>query len=495
MKLLLNLFLIVSLHQTLAAYNVVLIIADDLDSELDGMTPLPMTGELIGNQGATFLNSFVASPICCPNRASILTGKYQHNHRTVNNTIAGGCSSPEWQRTFEPNTFGAYLKREMNYATFYAGKYLNKYGSREAGGVSHVPAGWDNWFGLVGNSKYYDYSLSINGREKKYGHNPETDYLTDVIRDFAVKFINRQRNSQNPFLMVLAPPAPHSPFLPASRHNDKYKGKRAVRTPSFNIGQQKRKHWLVRMGPSPLPNHILPILDETYRRRWETLAAVDDLVSKVYTTLKNNNLLNNTYIIFTSDNGYHIGQFSMPLDKRQPYETDIKVPLLIRGPGISPTSVIAPVSSVDLFDTILKIAGVEHPSDGVSILSPRVALDRTLLVEYKGEKSKTRPQTGCPSDGDLNLSYCSSEFACKCEDVWNNTYACIRRVSPHHNNIFCIFEDDEKYVEAYDLHEDRYQLDNIGYTMKRNRRHRFRRRLKDMMTCEGSDCVRTGPDT
>lgn len=97
----------------------------------------------------------------------------------------------------------------------------------------------------------------------------------------------------------------------------------------------------------------------------------------------------------------------MPLDKRQLYETDIKVPLLIRGPGISPTSVVAPVSSVDLFDTILTIAGVQHPSDGVSILDSGVALDRTLLVEYKGERSIGQPRTGCPSDSDLNLSVIS----------------------------------------------------------------------------------------
>lgn len=94
----------------------------------------------------------------------------------------------------------------------------------------------------------------------------------------------------------------------------------------------------------------------------------------------------------------------MPIDKRQPYETDIKVPLLVLGPGISASNVTAPVSSVDLFATILGIAGIEHPSDGTTILTPDLAADRTVLVEYKGERSNVPDTTGCPTDSDINLS-------------------------------------------------------------------------------------------
>lgn len=150
------------------AENIVLIIADDLDLFLDGMTPMQNTLDLIGSKGATFSNCFVASPICCPNRASILTGKYQHNHLVVNNSINGGCNNIEWQELQEPNTFAAYLKKKMFYTTFYAGKYLNQYGDKIVGGAAHIPIGWDWWAGLIGNSKYYNYILSINGTEKKF---------------------------------------------------------------------------------------------------------------------------------------------------------------------------------------------------------------------------------------------------------------------------------------------------------------------------------------
>lgn len=356
--------------------------------------------------------------------------------------------------------------------------------------MKHVPPGWDWWAGLVGNSKYYNYSLSINGTEKKYGDKPK-DYLTDVINDLAMEFLNGYNPSDNSFLMVLSTPAPHAPFIPATRHIDKFKDIKAKRTPNFNTLIQNDKHWLVRRGPSPLPNSLLPKLDKIYSRRWETLLAVDELVTNVHNMLEQKNLLNDTYIIFTSDNGYHIGQFSMPIDKRQPYETDIRIPLLISGPGIPPSKIIAPVSTVDLFATILQIAGLEHPSDGSSFLKKNLSNDRTVLIEYRGEKYKRKPANGCPSDNDLNLYLCDQELACKCQDAANNTYSCVRRVSPYHDNIFCTFEDQEAYVEAYDLMKDNYEMDNIGYTMTHEHRYRFRKRLKKMVSCQNEECIFT----
>ncbi|XP_036145142.1 N-acetylglucosamine-6-sulfatase isoform X2 [Monomorium pharaonis] len=457
-------------------------------------TPMTNTLNLVGRQGAIFTNCFVASPICCPNRASILTGRYQHNHLTVNNSIAGGCSNARWQQSREPATFAALL-RFAGYKTFYAGKYLNQYGNEKVGGAAHVPTGWDWWAGLIGNSKYYDYSLSINGTERKYG-NSSSDYLTDVISNLAVDFIKGHFADQ-PFLMVLAPPAPHAPFTPADRHNGKYNGTKAKRTPNFNVPIHKDKHWLVKEGPTPLPDDILPKLDEIYRRRWEALLAVDELVKNVHNLLEERNLLKDTYFIYTSDNGYHIGQFSMPMDKRQPYETDIRVPLLISGPGIEPSTIAAPVSSVDIFATLLNIADVKYPSDGTTLFDTNHNLpqDRTVLIEYRGERSNKPSSSGCPSDGDLNVTLCMKEMACKCQDAANNTFSCIRRVSPSFNNIFCIFEDDQLFIEAYDMNADEYQMTNIGYTMKKGLRHRFRKRLKRMAVCQDEQCVFTGMES
>ena len=115
-------------------------------------TPLEKTRRLLGDAGATFSNAFASTPICCPSRSTILTGRYQHNTKVLNNTIDGNCSSPAWQQNMEPSNIGAKLQ-PLGYKTFYAGKYLNMYGLKKAGGVEHVPKGWDSWNALVGNSR------------------------------------------------------------------------------------------------------------------------------------------------------------------------------------------------------------------------------------------------------------------------------------------------------------------------------------------------------
>ncbi|XP_036145145.1 N-acetylglucosamine-6-sulfatase isoform X6 [Monomorium pharaonis] len=367
-----------------------------------------------------------------------------------------------------------------------------------AGAWHHLPT-------VAGNSSRGVVSFFIRVSSVQMFTTPMTNTLNLVGRqgaiftncsNLAVDFIKGHFADQ-PFLMVLAPPAPHAPFTPADRHNGKYNGTKAKRTPNFNVPIHKDKHWLVKEGPTPLPDDILPKLDEIYRRRWEALLAVDELVKNVHNLLEERNLLKDTYFIYTSDNGYHIGQFSMPMDKRQPYETDIRVPLLISGPGIEPSTIAAPVSSVDIFATLLNIADVKYPSDGTTLFDTNHNLpqDRTVLIEYRGERSNKPSSSGCPSDGDLNVTLCMKEMACKCQDAANNTFSCIRRVSPSFNNIFCIFEDDQLFIEAYDMNADEYQMTNIGYTMKKGLRHRFRKRLKRMAVCQDEQCVFTGMES
>lgn len=124
------------------------------------------------------------------------------------------------------------------------------------------------------------------------------------------------------------------------------------------VQQFSDKHWLLRMPPSTLHNKTLENLDVIYRKRWQSLLAVDEMVANIVRSLKNTNRFNNTYIIFTSDNGYHIGQFAQAFDKRQPYETDIRVPFVISGPNIPPKIVYEyPVALIDIFPSILTKAG------------------------------------------------------------------------------------------------------------------------------------------
>lgn len=165
---------------------------------------------------------YTSSPLCCPSRASFITGKYAHNHRTFNNSISGGCNGEYWRSKDEKRTVATILKNG-GYSTFFAGKYLNTYRGLD------VPPGWDYFYGLHGNSIYYNFTLRENDRNVSYNN----VYLTDLLRDKTLDFL-KQRDRTMPFLAMIAPPAPHQPFTPAERHKGYFTGTKAKRTASYN---------------------------------------------------------------------------------------------------------------------------------------------------------------------------------------------------------------------------------------------------------------------
>uniref|UniRef100_A0A667Z4N5 N-acetylglucosamine-6-sulfatase n=1 Tax=Myripristis murdjan TaxID=586833 RepID=A0A667Z4N5_9TELE len=439
-------------------------------------SPLNKTKKLIGDAGISFTNAYVASPLCCPSRASILTGKYPHNHHVINNTLEGNCSSKAWQKSQEPHTFPALLQASAGYQTFFAGKYLNQYGHAEAGGVEHVPPGWNYWVGLERNSKYYNYTLSVNGKAQKHGADYSRDYLTDVLANMSLDFLQYKSNYQ-PFFMMVSTPAPHSPWTAAPQYQDRFNSTKAPRDPNFNV-HGKDKHWLIRQAKTPMTNSSVKFLDDAFRKRWQTLLSVDDLVERVVKRLEVRGELDNTYIFFTSDNGYHTGQFSLPLDKRQLYEFDIRVPLMVRGPNIKPnqTSQML-VANVDLGPTILDIAGYnvnKTQMDGMSflpIMVERISCKRLRLIFV------------CFL---FSLQECFPD--CVCEDSYNNTYACVRTVAPSANLQYCEFDDNEVFVEVYNVTADPYQLTNIAKTIDQEILEKMNHRLMMLQSCSGASC-------
>ncbi|XP_069773999.1 glucosamine (N-acetyl)-6-sulfatase (Sanfilippo disease IIID), b [Narcine bancroftii] len=477
--------------------NIVLILTDDQDVELGGMTPLKKTQALIGDAGVTFTNAFVATPLCCPSRSAILTGKYPHNHLVRNNSLSGNCSSAQWQKVMEPQVFSVHLKKR-GYQTFYAGKYLNQYGNPKVGGTAHVPMGWDHWHTLVGNSKYYNYTLSVNGAMERHGDDYQKDYLTDLIGNRSMEFLE-SRKKYAPFFMMLATPACHSPWMAAPRYSKSYIRIKAPRNGSFNV-HGKNKHWLIRQAQTPMKSTSIKYLDFIYRQRWQTLLSVDDLVEKVINKLKEVKELDNTYIFYTSDNGYHTGQFSLPMDKRQLYEFDIRVPLLVRGPGIKPKqNVKEPVLNIDLAPTFLNIAGYDElkTMDGSSFLPLMVASQNKIrwrtdfLVEYTGEgRDKVDPM--CPHVGP-GEAQCFPD--CVCEDAFNNTYACVRTLAKSDLQ-YCEFADSENFVEVYNLTSDPHQLTNIIKSVNPSLLVKMNQRLIKLESCSGNDCrtVQRGED-
>ncbi|XP_040569304.1 N-acetylglucosamine-6-sulfatase isoform X2 [Lepeophtheirus salmonis] len=441
--------------------NIVLVLTDDLDLQLDGMTPLLKTRSRLKNQGRTYKNAFATTPICCPSRSSILTGLRQDHTRVWNNSLSGNCGNQDWIKGHESSTFATYANK-YNYKTAYFGKYLNQYGRTEKDPL-RIPKGWDHWVGLVGNSKYYNYTLSVNGHPERHGDDYEKDYLTDVIKrkslDFLKSHLESSSSAKNPFLMVLAPPSPHAPFTPAPQYSNRFSDLKAPRIPNFNYVRDI-KHWLARKDP--LSNQLIDIIDEVFRNRWRTLLSVDDLVDEVMEFLDQKNVLSNTYVIFTSDHGYHLGQYGLVVDKRMPYETDIRIPFFLYGPGIQPSTESKDVIlNIDIAPTILDMMNVREKEyswmDGSSIL--RQNSRNEFQIEYHGEHGSGIDKT-CNIQ-DRNVNNCYSLFGCNCQDSKNNTYICKRKLDDENNFKHCWFRDAENFEEIYDLSKDPYELYNL----------------------------------
>jgi N-acetylglucosamine-6-sulfatase len=372
-------------HKTQKRPNIVLIMDDDQSVNLQQF--LTKTNADIGSRGVTFDNSFVNYSLCCPSRSTMLTGQYAHNHGVRGNQLPSGGYS-KLAPTLG-NTLPVWLQR-AGYYTAHIGKFLNGYGATSPD--TEVPPGWNEWYGSIDNPDQftggtytaYGYTLNENGHVVHYGTTPNTvdpaTYQTDVYSQKAADFIMRRAPSNKPFYLSVAPRDPHSEAAAcdcagdnpraAPRYEGKLAGLTAPRNPDFNEADVSDK-------PANIKN--LPLLnqagingvDARYRARAEAVLGVDDLVQNVVSTLQQQGELKNTVLMFTSDNGFFHGEHRVPQGKVRLYEPSIRVPLLIRGPGV-PKGVHRrqPVGNVDLAPTILDFAHAKagRKEDGMSLL-------------------------------------------------------------------------------------------------------------------------------
>ncbi len=219
---------------------------------------------------------------------------------------------------------------------------------------THVPPGWTEWYATFSN-QYFDYQINANGKLVSYG-SEAADYQTDVLSKKSVSFIRRSAKAGKRFFLYLTPSAPHGPATSAPRHESLFAEATAPRTASFNEENVGDKPEYIQ-ATSSLTRPDVDTLDERYRDRLRALQAVDEMVAKIVTTLTDTGTLSRTYIFFTSDNGYLLGQHRQT-EKGIPYEEAITAPLLVLGPGIKAGRRIGQLASnIDLAPTIAALAG------------------------------------------------------------------------------------------------------------------------------------------
>ncbi|SQD99415.1 Sulfatase [Parafrankia sp. Ea1.12] len=348
--------------------NFVFIPADDLDATTSPYwDAMPNTAALLRDNGLTFTESFAPTPICCPARGTLLTGKYGHNTGVLTNSGDQG----GWA-TFEANgnedkTFAKYLE-DGGYRTALVGKYMN--GIEDD--PNHVPPGWTEWYGSVDNAFYtgYNYALNENGTIVQYGGNDDpANYSTDVVANKSVDFLERAAAEDEPFMLYAASTAPHLPLPPAPRHADNpFADDAAPQTPNFQEEDLSDKPAWLRTSANVRSAQVNLTNDRDYQDRMGSLYAFDEMVAGIVDTLRETGELDNTYLVFTSDNGYNLGSHRL-INKMAPYEESLRVPLVVAGPGVVKGTDDHMVALHDIAPTFLELAGVPVPQDmdGMSI--------------------------------------------------------------------------------------------------------------------------------
>ena len=341
--------------------NIIFVLTDDLDYA--SAFKMPQITSLLADQGISFEENFVSHSVCCPSRSTDLTGLYDHNHNVLSNKPPDGGFQKFVSEGHEENTIGVGLQ-EAGYQTAFFGKYLNGY---PAGDPIHVPPGWDEWYGKLNGQRLYDYEINENGEEVSYGSETE-DFYTDVLAGQTADFVQRAAPNSEPFFMYVAPTAPHGPATPAERHEGAFSEEEPYRPPSYNEEDVSDKPSQIQ-DTERISEEEASTIDDYYRQRLESMLAVDEMVGSLVQELESAGELDNTFIFFTSDNGFEQGEHRLQKGKNQAYEESSRVPLLVRGPGV-PAGVKTEKLAVntDFAPTFADLAGAEFPADGRSLV-------------------------------------------------------------------------------------------------------------------------------
>jgi arylsulfatase A-like enzyme len=358
--------------------NILFILVDDLRYNAVGYAGHPFVKtpniDRIAREGAIFENAFVTTPLCSPSRASFLTGRYVRSHGVLDNTNHNELSHQliTWPR----------LLHDAGYETAWTGKW-------HMGTDSTPRPGFDRWVSFRGQGQYNDPLLNIDGTESKVN-----GYITDLLTDYAVDFLKKSRTK--PFVLYLSHKAVHGPFTPAERHKDLFTNETITRTPNA------QDNWDGKPALQRDVNGQPPVKgpgsnDELIKNQLRCVTSIDEGIGKVLKALEETGQLDNTLVVFTSDNGYFWGEHHLG-DKRWPYEEALRIPMAMRYPKLikAGSKVKQLVMNVDMAPTMLTLGGGKLPPElqGTSVLplfkGPVKNWRTSFLSEYFQEKGNPR---------------------------------------------------------------------------------------------------------
>ncbi len=498
--------------------NIVFFLTDDQDQMLggsfpahNGATPMSFTQRELSDKGATALNWVIHTPICCPSRSETVTGRYFHNLKTKGMCPrgygAGDCCMHVNENLVNNATFAKRLK-DNGYTVGIFGKYLNNCPPK-------APPGFDAYF-ANGGGTYYSPAFAVQNidgfPDGPWKGGPD-NYSTSVIGNVSLAWIRKQ-TAEKPFFAYIAPKAAHEPFLPAPWYNttwDPSWPEHEPRPESWNCSAESRKdhHYTIATEPM-IGEEDAASITAVFKDRWRTLMSVDDLIRDTMQTIENMGMMDNTYFFYSSDHGFQLGEFNLPFDKRHVYDFDIRIHLLIRGPGIKPGSTFDYLgSNVDFAATWLGLAGIERGSgiDGKSIV-PLIVDGSDANVPESTAQHLARHDERYVSDWrqSILIEYYFVDNNTKCipdcyniEDASNN-YIGLRKTNPKGpdgNMLYAEFQtsnnsevyfDQPDFYEVYDVEKDPWEMNNLYGTTPSPTLERYRQELHAWFTCAEDTC-------
>ncbi|PYI15745.1 Arylsulphatase [Aspergillus violaceofuscus CBS 115571] len=480
--------------------NFIFIMTDDQDLHLNSLDYMPKLQRYLSDEGTKFKKHFCTIAVCCPSRVSLLTGRLAHNTNVTDVNPPYGGYPKFMAEGFNDRHLPVWLQ-EAGYNTYYTGKFLNAHSTSNYN--DPFPKGWNGTDFLLDPSTYSHWNSTF----QRNRNSPVTSngYSTDIVSQRSLAFLDAARQSERPFFVGIAPIAPHAksiymenvsiPYftnpIPAERHQDLFLNAQVPRHESFNPGNPSGASWIYKLRQLNVSE--VDYADGFYRSRIQSLQAVDDLVEAVILKLKQKDLLRNTFIFFTADNGYHIGQHRMVPGKGCPYEEDVNIPMIVRGPGVPRgESVDFVTSHTDIAPTLFDLAGIPlRPDfDGKPMPLTKDALGRLatsprrehLNVEYWGTNLQEGLIARDASTGSA-LGY------------GNNTYKALRVIGEGYNLFYSVWCTNEH--ELYEMTSDSYQMKNLfrtsesellGYNMTKVI-SRLDALLLLLKKCKGAQCT------